>query len=621
MNGLERRIDHEGVELKRQIFCRRVVYVNIESIPKLAWTKSAATLGLDLTAELKLTQGATGKFTVDVMRAVQLYGELLRSQGAPVAWLGAVTRSLRSLLQTPGAENALNDPAAAAVALGSTVVSGGRMSGAATRHSSFNAAVQPSQGGSGRGLRFTQPSGSGSGNRVDVDPYGLSWDPATAPEDVFDPGEMSGRLPQLPDPARPRLELSDLRLEEFLAALSRGVVLLPRIRSSGEIDLIPFNVVAQRTPSLFLVETYMLAFTPSDYGPGRPVATFTLLPGESTHIRLVSWRVRAPKWGSNVIDSCDSASTGRFDEALGLRVTDDTTRTLEAYLGDLLTQAGHGGVLHVHGGGAADMPLRFHAGREDYVRQVQRTLDEHVAMSNAYRTAWVTSAADRRPETAQSEVRAIGNANMRRTLSFVFRELNQAYKVGIFLTDMRVGFSNGRLLSWRESSLPRLGPFLGGLLQSGNDDVAAALLKLAGTTIDGKDVGKRFLEQADISADATDWKTQSAVPNGQGEYAAPTATTHYRPQLTDAELKEHRVVLCTDSIIAEPMLGKIDALDEYALNLQKTDIAEREAAVAQTKILNDTLTAINDPEKRSRAYADALRPDGSVKLEIDQAKP
>ena len=71
-------------------------------------------------------------------------------------------------------------------------------------------------------------------------------------------------------------------------------------------------------PTLLLIESYRLSSFLGDYGAGRIVKTFTLLPGEKTKIAVKSYTKTQTeaKSASSILDSFTEESADDFEESL-----------------------------------------------------------------------------------------------------------------------------------------------------------------------------------------------------------------------------------------------------------------------------------------------------------------
>lgn len=375
-------------------------------------------------------------------------------------------------------------------------------------------------------------------------------------------------------------------------------------------------------PRLFLVEVYGISSFLGNYGLGRTVKTFTLLPGESTTISMKTWRSskQSISEGSSIIDSHDESAASKFSSSIQDETTDKQTQSsTEEWHAEAEVSASWGwGNAKASGGGSGE----YHNGQEQFARQAAQSVNEHASEASSKRELSITSSSERSEETGEETVieRTIKNVNMRRTLNFVFRELNQEYVTKIHLKDIRVCFCNGRVNSWREVPLSGLRGLLSEVLTPGKiDAVASAILKSVCISFDWEDKPVPLLQKITMNADGQDWKIEAALPVN-GQFSPPTESMSYRfkrgalaqdgkQHKVDGVVKsEQTIVMRTDSVFVEALLGQADALDNYALMTQHAATEERVLVNAQKRLALEMLNEIDDPEARAKAYGLMFNP-------------
>jgi hypothetical protein len=430
---------------------------------------------------------------------------------------------------------------------------------------------------------------------------------------VAAPGEPS--VPPSPGPP-PAI----LVLDEFMEGLRSGRVLLPGRDWAGRPTIYPMDPDAPPEPALFLVERVGISSFLGDYGLGRTVKTFTLLPGESTTISIRTWQSsrQSIQESSSIIDSHEQSARERFADTIQGETTDKATRSkTEKWHVEAEAKASWGfGSAKVSGGASGE----YHSSREQFARQASEAVREHAADASSKRELSVSSSSEQTTETGQETTieRVITNVNVRRVLNFVFRELNQEYVTKLHLKDISVAFTNGRLNSWREVPISGLRTLLEEVIEPGMvDHVAQRILKIAGIVFDHKHEPVKTLERITITQDGT----TAAVDDPQlvnGEFPPPTDQMYYRfkreplNQAGDVHpvdgvlLNEERITMRTDSVLVEALLGQADALDEYAMEIQAAAAGEKTLANRRDDLVLQTLGAIADPAQRAEAAAQLL---------------
>jgi hypothetical protein len=262
------------------------------------------------------------------------------------------------------------------------------------------------------------------------------------------------------------------------------------------------------------------------------------------------------------------------------------------------------------------------SGREEFARQVDDTTKEHTNEASASREMSVTSSSEVSEQTEDETVteRLIKNVNMRRTLNFVFRELNQEFITKTHLREVRLAYSDGMPGSYREVAISGMRGLLADVLAPEViKDVSSAILDLIAITFDAGDNPVPTLERVTMSTNGTSWNVAAATRQGS-TFPPPTERMFYRykrgPLNQDGEknkvegvlLKERTIVMRTDSVAVEALLGQADALDAYAMEVQQ---AAAEAATLRNereRIAHETLSQISDPVARAEWYARLFNP-------------
>ncbi|WP_210480972.1 hypothetical protein [Naasia sp. SYSU D00948] len=405
--------------------------------------------------------------------------------------------------------------------------------------------------------------------------------------------------------------------------------MLPHIRWSGELDLVPIEatwlspkLVQERVstdprPSLFVIEDLELVLTPHPPEADELVTDVAMLPAESRAIRLNSWRDLEPIRGSHVADSLSSYAADTLERALLNSSSTFATSRPEQDCFDVYAGEGHGRrILQVEGAGeGVDVGLQQYLGRDVLGQALLDGLRTVTNRANLYRHGHGMGAGGQ-----SGEARTVGNVNMRRDLTYRFTSQARLYDVEVALRGVRLGFSNGRLGSWRQGPLTAMQSFLDSVLTQGQREAAHRLVGLA--------------SGAASSAGAVQ-HTIEGLEGDRGGFGVTALQPQENPALYDVQSGKQRAyrwrpgyrqVLSTDSfrLIADytnvrPLLGQVDALDQYARGLQDVDLDDRTSLVDQRKLLTDALGDISDPEQRSAAYAGALRPDNVMRLSVDRS--
>lgn len=410
--------------------------------------------------------------------------------------------------------------------------------------------------------------------------------------------------------------------------------MIPQRKWGGGVAAEPVQVPVNGTdtpepePALFLVEVYGVSSFLGDYGLGRTLKTFTLLPGEEMKISTKTWTSIETKQAdaSSIVDSFSQTAADKFRTAVQKETTDKKTQSSkESWHVEAEVNANWGwGNAKVSGGGAGE----YHSGREEFAKQVDDSVQEHANEASSKRETTVTSSTETLTKSGEETVteRTIKNVNLRRTLNFVFRQLNQEYETKTHLKDVRVAFTNGLPDTWREVSLAGLRGLLTEVLEEADkvNEVAQKILKLVSVVFDEDDEPVSVLEKFTLQDSGQDWQKQyPATTDSNSEYPAPSLTTFYRfkrgglsqddvpvgQRVAGVVMKKRKIVLPSDSMVVEALLGQADALDAYAIDAQRAEAEAKGLDNEREKIAQSTLKEIKMPEKRAEAYDDMFNPE------------
>jgi prepilin-type processing-associated H-X9-DG protein len=270
------------------------------------------------------------------------------------------------------------------------------------------------------------------------------------------------------------LDVQNIRRDKFLdamadsssAAATTSKAFTMPVRGFGH-SLYPIPVeVPQTTPKLALVETYQISASLGDYGLGRTLQTYSLLPGERTTITVETWRTfeAAREDASSIFDSSDTAAQTRFTSAV-VSETGTASQDQGGWALSLGLQAKASAPIEMVAGEAsftAGFTANHQEARQQFANNVSQSASEHASQVNAARQHSVQAKTVSKQAGGSSDttVREIANTNLRRVLNFVFRELNQAYTVTTSLRNVRVAFYNGNVDSAQIVSLAELSSLL-----------------------------------------------------------------------------------------------------------------------------------------------------------------
>ena len=420
--------------------------------------------------------------------------------------------------------------------------------------------------------------------------------------------------------------------------LKDGIVKLPSATWSGSETTVDVDLAKSPAPALFIVQTVGISSFLGNYGLGKTVKTFSLLPGEETKIHTRTWKATkvSQQAGSSIIDSYNTTTADEFAETLYDESTDKVTKDRSSSYTMDLGASLNLGIVKANAGGSAE--LNFASGTEEFAKNTSEAVSKHAATASSNREASVTSSSESSVSTEDEEVteRTIKNINVKRVLNFVFRELNQEYIVKTHLKDVRIGFSNGNLDSWMEAPLSGLRSLLESVLanEAAVQEIGQIVLRMIAMTWDSTDTPIPTLERIALSADGKKLNMSPATRDSAGGYTVPPVDGSWTYRFKRGPLgqggqefvvdgvllRQNTVVLKTDSLVVEALLGTADALDDYSVLLQNETIREKQlnndAIEVDTRKIQLGVDLVKDKDSASVAlYHTAFGPADSPPAE------
>lgn len=416
-------------------------------------------------------------------------------------------------------------------------------------------------------------------------PGGVGRTPVVQPSGTV---AVDGGLEPLPPPPEPPPDPPDI--DGILDRIVDGEVFVKVALVDGTEVPQPVPIPDAPDPHLYLVESLRLTSFLGDYGAGRIVKTFTLLPGERTRISLRTFlqKESTRKEASSVLDSLTTESAADLATSVTQEQSDQKSyQSTKEYFAEGEASASWGwGSAKAKAGTKGSS----NAAREESVKNVANATEKHTARASAKREVEVNTSyeAMARTEEELSIEREIENVNRSRTLNFVFRQMNQAFHTLLHLTDIRVAFFNGDRSSRREVPLSRLDDLLDEVVVAGKRaDVRQAILDQLSAIRDHDgalvDVVRTVTVGAGDDYIGFDPDLEASIADDRGRtFTVPGVLLHHR-----------ELVMRTEGVIVEAVLGNGDALDEFAQQVQQFDVARREAEVALLAAQAAQLEAVN----------------------------
>lgn len=232
-------------------------------------------------------------------------------------------------------------------------------------------------------------------------------------------------------------------------------------------------------------------------------------------------------------------------------------------------------------------------------------------------------------------IRQIENINQNRTLNFVFTQLNQEYFSVISLVDFRIAFKAGDV--YEEYSMYEVEDLLSKYIaDEKKEDVRKILRKMldvekecegkSGMQLKGVKTNCKEVEQTnakkvdqrrvsftkDIQNQGDDKMKDSENGGGEKweyvrEHTSTVTLDKKESNVKGVVVKVDRHIVKTDGFVTESFLGKNDALDTFATELQKEAINERKA---NNSLIDSKQEAIRSIPNMLEKVADIFKKEG-----------
>jgi hypothetical protein len=414
---------------------------------------------------------------------------------------------------------------------------------------------------------------------------------------------------------------SEVSLDEIASKASQGKVPVFYRTFGGnlELDYLPeAEGPEEANPRFLIIEHYRLYSFFGDYGAGKTVGVFSLMPGEETTLYIRNWRRTEDtiKEASSIFDSFTSEAADEFEVDLQSEITNKQSQSKNrqvhsSYSGSGEINLGLGKVkLNTKHSGELTHDNTTTSARETVTKNTAKVTSKHSSKASSKRTTEVTQELEKKTEQEFERIteRKIANTNLSRTLNIVTRELNQEFKTYFALTDVTLAFTND-LNVFEFFQVHQIDEMLekyiaetetGGLVddlvpitpskpfgtQQPRKFVRDRLLQQISEVYDFRGTRHEFLEEVTLSDDGEEIFPLGQAPADRDTYYrvrrardAESTNPFYEPGEVPVEgivMNESKYTLRTPAVIIDALLGHGVALDNYALGLQQETLREKQ---------------------------------------------
>lgn len=355
-----------------------------------------------------------------------------------------------------------------------------------------------------------------------------------------------------------------------------------------------------------------------DYGAGRTVKTFSLLPGERTTISIKSWEENeeSKKEASNVLDSLSESSANELQTIIESEETHSSesseTTTNEFGGGGGLNVGLNLGILKIGANGKAEgsKEKTFGSAVSEQVKNLVNSTSTHVSKSDALRQIEINSehASTSSSGTENSTLRELENINQSRVLNFVFRQLLQEFFTITYLDDVSIIYSTGSPENRKVTSLSGLDDFLNDVIpqEKHRARVKGVILNRLCSIYDYQGSKQQFIEcvEENLSCDL-DCACLPPIESENYCYFRKRSDLKqsYNGKTVNGIILDttHRIVR-TSAVVVDALLGQGEALDCYNQQLQDADVLGLELENKKLQQAIDIINQLANPEQKARLY-------------------
>lgn len=359
-------------------------------------------------------------------------------------------------------------------------------------------------------------------------------------------------------------------------------------------------------PSILLVERYRLSSFLGQYGVGRTIQTFSLLPGERTTLSISSYKRSESKsvLASSILDSYTEEKADEFESSVMAEQSnqENSAKNFE-YHADAEAKVGWGfGSAQVSGGVSGGSS----SAREEFAKNVSSATEKHAASASAQRDMEVNTTEETSVSTGEETAitREIQNINVSRTLNFTTRQMNQEFVTLIHLVDVRVAFFNGYAESRDEVPLPDMDRLLDTyIVPERREEVRTAILNELKLVRDYRDNVVPVIEEVSYPGSPSHkyWRFRKDVVSRYED-----AATGLEIDVPGFIIGDRKLVMRTDGVIVEALLGQANALDDYSTGMQAEKVRAERLANDRTQLEIDLEAMRQDILKRKDQSAASI---------------
>lgn len=361
-------------------------------------------------------------------------------------------------------------------------------------------------------------------------------------------------------------------------------------------------------PRLYIIEEYKTSSFLGNYGAGKTLQTFSLLPGEKTTLTVRTYKdsTSTKNHSENLLDSFSQESVNEMENLMEEENNSSSTETTSK---SASVSASVSGVIKkiINIGVSASASKNTTASRTANCRALNRALSKHVEQSNSSRNIEINTSSTETVKEGEeySTVREIENINKSRVLNFVFRQLLQEYVSITYLSNIRIAYTDGLLESTRIVDIEEMDDLLSDVIDPKSiEAVKKSIVRKYQYVLNykkeltpllqsmpGDDFNRNNHENVEIDPFWTCKPSEEKYTIGNMEVNIPGVI-----------LQVQSNILRTDSLVADALLGQGEALDCFNMRAQDAVAIGENLKNIELMQKIEIIERIEDPESKADAY-------------------
>ncbi|MCB0515695.1 MAG: hypothetical protein R2798_03800 [Chitinophagales bacterium] len=371
-------------------------------------------------------------------------------------------------------------------------------------------------------------------------------------------------------------------------------------------------------PRIIIVLHYKMCSYLGDYGAGKTLKTFSLLPGEKTTITIRSYQhneVVASK-SENVLDSFSQSSANELQNSIQAETAYQNTTEMSK-LNELVATFGvestgkmslgfvSGGVKMSNSAGF-NHTTSLNETMAEQVSNLVNATNSHVSQSNSVREVEVNTNTTTTSisETEQTVTRVLENINKSRVLNFVFRQLLQEYFTITYLDDVHIVYTNGYPESQIVSSLANIDELLEQVVpdQDSRTKISNSIYSYLCNIVDYTGTKVSFIEKVDEDMGNCIDPSAETIKHSYVRKRKDLLQEYNGKTVHGIILDVTNRILRTPSVMVDALLGQGEALDCYNTKLQQAATYQADLENEKMRQAMAIISGITDPLQQAALY-------------------